>query len=83
MGRGLLERGGDAADQRATFLAVTPVGLEVLERCQKAMNRSLDGVLAHSAYPATALETLAGLGQAIDVYADERLQAIADSEVVS
>lgn len=72
--RGLLERGGDVADQRATSLAVTPSGVEVLARCQGAMNDALGGVLVHSSYAETALETLASLGQALDAYADERLQ---------
>lgn len=72
--RGLLLRGGDDADQRATSLVVTPAGHEVLERSQAAMNEALGRILAHTAYAATALETLAGLGQALDAYADERLQ---------
>jgi DNA-binding MarR family transcriptional regulator len=71
--RGLVERGGDAADQRVTSLQVTPTGREVLGRCQVAMNAALSQVLAHSAYPSTALETVAGLGQALDAHADERL----------
>lgn len=69
--QGFLERAGDAADQRATSLTITPAGLEVLQRCQQVMNASLDKVLAHSGYPETALATLAGLGAAVDAYAEE------------
>ena len=64
--RGLLARGGDAGDQRAVSLALTPAGQEVLDDVEAAMAAELLDVAARTGAESAVLEALSLLGPALD-----------------
>lgn len=72
---GLVCRAGAAADQRAIDLAVTPAGLDELDRVEGEMVRVLTDLCARSGTgsPLEQLKALAALGPALDDLLAERL----------
>jgi DNA-binding MarR family transcriptional regulator len=64
--RGLLARGGDAGDQRAVSLALTPAGQQVLDDVEAAMEAELLEAAARTGAKTAVLEALALLGPALD-----------------
>ncbi|MGN6608148.1 MAG: MarR family winged helix-turn-helix transcriptional regulator [Jatrophihabitans sp.] len=73
--RGLLTREPNPDDQRAVALRVTQAGRAELVAAEEGMLRRLDAVLARVPDPAGTERVLAGLADALDQLAAERLGA--------
>ncbi|MDP9117810.1 MAG: MarR family winged helix-turn-helix transcriptional regulator [Actinomycetota bacterium] len=65
-GRGLLERGEVAADQRASSLTLTPAGRAALDGAERQMTEKLGELCECSPDPARMVEALVLLGSALD-----------------
>lgn len=65
-GRGLLERGEVAADQRASSLTLTPAGRAALDGAERQMTNKLGELYECSPDPARMVEALVLLGSALD-----------------
>jgi DNA-binding MarR family transcriptional regulator len=73
--RGLLERLEVAADGRAVALSLTAQGATVLEQAETEMTRRVTNLCARTDDPDRMLDSLAGLGLAMDEAREERLAA--------
>ena len=70
--RDLLERAGDAADQRAVALRVTAEGTRLLAATETAMLARVGAVFDRSPEGAALVDALLQLGPVLDAIADER-----------
>jgi DNA-binding MarR family transcriptional regulator len=70
--RGLLDRSGDAEDQRAAALTLTDAGLALLDRTEAGMTERLRELCAATPEPDQALESLAWLDSALETLQGQR-----------
>jgi DNA-binding MarR family transcriptional regulator len=72
-GRGLLDRGEVAGDQRASALSLTPAGEALLDAIETEMITRISALCARTPDAERVMESLAWLGLALDEAMEERL----------